>query len=262
MLGERRDVRELERPLELRPRAGSVARVKQRLARAHARECSPPTAPTSRQSRAASTRCARPRGSSDHALGSAQSRGSGCAVRTIAFIRPRRVARSRRRHLAIAREMATVSANALGRCEAAPSRPKGRPGLARIERALLLRVRLQTLLVMSVGRYREPLAERRRVLDRCLQCVVFAVVGDQERQLMPQIVNLHLLGHAATEACVLIVERLGGGVDVNIRGNCPADFIDSPEVRVRGGQPVSGLTDQGRRDLWRRRSMLPGGRRR
>ena len=136
MLGERRDVRELERRLELRPRAGSVARVKQRLARAHARECSPPTAPTSRQSRAASTRCARPRGSSDHALGSAQSRGSGCAVRTIAFIRPRRVARSRRRHLAIAREMATVSANALGRCEAAPSRPKGRPGLARIEQAL------------------------------------------------------------------------------------------------------------------------------
>ena len=38
MLGEGRDVRELERRLELRPRAGPVAQVKQRLAQAHARE--------------------------------------------------------------------------------------------------------------------------------------------------------------------------------------------------------------------------------
>ena len=36
MLGEGRDVRELERLLELRPRAGVVAQVKQRLAQAHA----------------------------------------------------------------------------------------------------------------------------------------------------------------------------------------------------------------------------------
>jgi len=35
MPGKRRDVRELERLLELRPRAGPVAQVKQRLALAH-----------------------------------------------------------------------------------------------------------------------------------------------------------------------------------------------------------------------------------
>ena len=35
MLGKRRDVRELERLLELRPRAGPVAQAKQRLALAH-----------------------------------------------------------------------------------------------------------------------------------------------------------------------------------------------------------------------------------
>ena len=38
MLGEWRDVRELERLLELRPRAGAVAQVEQRLAQAHACE--------------------------------------------------------------------------------------------------------------------------------------------------------------------------------------------------------------------------------
>ena len=38
MLGERRDVRELERLLELRPRAGAVAKMKQRLAQPHACE--------------------------------------------------------------------------------------------------------------------------------------------------------------------------------------------------------------------------------
>ena len=38
MLSERRDVRELERLLELRPRAGAVAQMEQRLAQTHARE--------------------------------------------------------------------------------------------------------------------------------------------------------------------------------------------------------------------------------
>ena len=38
MLREGRDVRELERLLELRPRAGAVAQVEQRLAETHARE--------------------------------------------------------------------------------------------------------------------------------------------------------------------------------------------------------------------------------
>ena len=38
MLGQRRDVCELERLLELRPRAGAIAEVKQRLAQPHARE--------------------------------------------------------------------------------------------------------------------------------------------------------------------------------------------------------------------------------
>ena len=38
MLGERRDVRELERLLELRPRTSAVAQVEQRLAQTHASE--------------------------------------------------------------------------------------------------------------------------------------------------------------------------------------------------------------------------------
>ena len=38
VLGERRDVRKLERLLELRPRAGAVAQLEQRLAQTHARE--------------------------------------------------------------------------------------------------------------------------------------------------------------------------------------------------------------------------------
>jgi len=73
-----------------------------------------------------------------------------------------------------------------------------------------------------------------------------------------QIMNPHLLGHASTEAGVLVIERLGGRIDVDVGGHRPEHLIDGSEVCVGRGQAGSGSRDQTGGDLRRGRRWLPG----